>query len=51
MNQRTCRRHCWIDERCILCGVGDQHRGCWGEWHVCAWYAPLEHDRPREASR
>lgn len=52
MNPNRCRRHCWLDEACILCGTGDQHRHCYGgEWHVCAWLEPLEHDAPRKGMR
>jgi hypothetical protein len=47
MNRYPCRRHCWIDGVCILCGVGQEHRHCYSEWHVCAWYEPGEWDRPR----
>lgn len=48
---RVCRRHCWLDGRCILCGAGDEHRHCYSDWHVCWTLAPLEHDRPREGGR
>lgn len=51
MNQRACRRHAFLDGRCFLCGAGDEHRHCYGEYHVCAWYEPTEHDAPRKASR
>ena len=52
-NRESCRRHCWVagDPRCILCGVGDPHKHCYGEWHVCAWLLPLEHDRERVEGR
>lgn len=52
MNRHACRRHLWLDNgSCVLCGASDQHRGCFSEWHVCAWYGPLEHDAPRKAKR
>ncbi len=50
-NHRICRRHLWITETCSLCGMGDQHRHCYSDWHVCPYYGPLEHDAPRKAAR
>lgn len=51
MNPHPCRRHCWLDGRCILDGVGDEHRHCYEDIHWCAWLAPLQHDAPRREKR
>lgn len=51
MNQRQCRRHLWLSETCALCGAADPHKHCYSDWHACAWYGPLEHDRERQATR
>lgn len=36
MNQRACRRHCWLDgySYCVLCGM-PEHGFCQQDYHRC----------------